>query len=781
MGSLSYLGNIVKGFLTLCIVCILGDNILLELLCQKVYIPLLYIYTFTNMPKKKKTQNINIKSSETKIFFGLILLVLGMSLLIAPFVGQQAEIFVHISTLLGWPSALWGVALLLISLELLTKKGLKNWTRLIGVSILALTLNILFTFWLPREVLELTEELQRAGGIVGKTFHLALNNTFGNIIELVILLILLIIAFSLITGVKLEEITAFLQQMFGNIKFGNLKDRLDRKNSGEKLIISGLDDTQQGLQNANINENNEISVVSHSSEQVENMSSRQNISPVKIPVSTTDPTQDMPTTPQYSNWIYPKIDNLQEPQRAAQNQEAYKNDSLVIERVLKNFGITAKAVKVEIGPTVVRYALSLAADTRVTKIKGLIDNLAVSLMINEKLIRIETPIPGTSYIGIEIPNKTPNFVYAKEMARKLLNEADKYELPMILGKDVTGQSVIRDLTNIPHLLVAGATNTGKSVGLNSILAGLLLTKTPDELKLIMVDPKRVEMAPYNGIPHLLTPIITEMDLVVNALDWTIAKMMKRYKMFEQQEVRKISEYNQKMGYIAMPYIVIVVDEMADLMLVAGKQVEPKIQRLAQMGRATGIHLILATQKPIVEVITGLIKSNIPGRMAFAVMQGTDSRVILDENGAENLRGSGDMLYKDITMAKPIRVQGTFITTKETQDIVSQVKAQLDGESPIYSDDLKNAIENPSSSSTISSQEREPEFKMALEIVIAEGKASASLLQKRLRIGYGKASRIMDQLEQAGAIGKARDNSSKARDVLVSSSEEVLGREDDTQQ
>lgn len=728
------------------------------------------------MPRKKKKENINIKSSETKIFFGLILFVLGIALLIAPIVGQQAHIFIYISRLLGWPSSIWGIAVLLISISLLTKgKSPRNPSRITGLSLLAITLNTLFTFWLPKEALENPEGLERAGGTLGRLLHLTINNAFGNIIELVILLILLIVAFSFITGVKLEEITTFLQQMFSNIKLGDVKDKFRREGKGENLIISGLEDDEQNPlpEEENIQQESEpvISGAAENDMDFSNISSK----PI-APTNTTNTEQVSPSEPRYPNWVYPKIDNLQEPQKATQNQEAYKNDSQVIERVLKNFGIAAKAVKVEIGPTVVRYALSLAADTRVAKIKSLVDNLAVSLMINKELIRIETPIPGTSYVGIEIPNKTPNFVYAKEMARKLLFQADKFELPMMLGKDIAGQTVIKDLVNIPHLLVAGATNTGKSVGINAILAGLLLTKTPDELKLIMVDPKRVEMTPYNGIPHLLTPIITDMELVVNALNWSIEEMMRRYRMLEQARVRKITEYNKKMGYTAMPYLVIVVDEMADLMLVAGKEVEPKIQRIAQMGRAVGIHLILATQKPIVEVITGLIKSNIPGRMAFAVTSSMDSRVILDQTGAENLLGNGDMLFKDQTMPKSIRIQGTFISTEDTEDIIKQVKAQISDETPVYSEDLKSAIERPQAEPGVSNGEREPEFATALKIVIAEGKASASLLQRRLKIGYNKASRLIEQLEEAGAIAAQHDNSSKPRDVLVNSPEEILGEE-----
>ena len=731
------------------------------------------------MPRKKKAKNINIKSSETKIFFGLILFVLGVALLIAPIVNQQADIFIHISRLLGWPSTVWGIATLYLSINLLTQgKSCKSWGRLTGLSILAITLNTLFTFWLPKETLEISTTLERAGGTFGKILHLAINNTFGEIIELIILLILLIVSFSFITGVKLEEITAFLQQLFSNIKLGDLKDKLADSKSEKGLEISGLlDEEEPDLFNSNNKEEDEINPVAVNPKIQENSSIPRHTVQPSTTNSATNTTE--PSTPMYTNWIYPNIDNLQEPQKAKQDEEAYKHDSRVIERVLKNFGINGKAVKIEIGPTVVRYALSLSADTRIAKIKSLVDNLAVSLMINKELVRIETPIPGTSFVGIEIPNKTPNFVYVKEMAKKLLAQADKYELPMILGKDIAGQTVIKDLVNIPHLLVAGATNTGKSVGINAILAGLLLTKTPDELKLIMVDPKRVEMTPYNGIPHLLTPIITDMELVVNALNWSIEEMMRRYRMLEQARVRKVTEYNKKMGFVAMPYLVIVVDEMADLMLVAGKEVEPKIQRLAQMGRAVGVHLVLATQKPIVEVITGLIKSNIPGRMAFAVTSSMDSRVILDQTGAENLLGSGDMLFKDQTMPKSIRIQGTFISTEDTEDIIGQVKAQVKEDHQTYSEELKSAIEKPQAELGTSSGEREPEFEVALKIVIGEGKASASLLQRRLKIGYNKASRLIEQLEESGAI--AAQDGVKPREVLVSSPEEILGGESSTQE
>ena len=332
------------------------------------------------------------------------------------------------------------------------------------------------------------------------------------------------------------------------------------------------------------------------------------------------------------------------------------------------------------------------------------------------------------------------------------------------------------ITHLPHLLVAGATGTGKSVAINSLLAGLLMTKTPDEVKFIMVDPKMgVEMGMYNGIPHLLTPVITDVTLVTNALEWVSGEMMRRYTQLKQTHTKKLSEYNAKMGFAAMPYIVVVIDEMADLMLRTGMEVETKIQTLAQMGRAVGIHLILATQKPTVDVITGLIKSNIPGRMAFAVATLMDSRVILDEGGAETLLGNGDMLYKDQTTPKSLRIQGTFTSTEDTENIVNAVKSQVKEEIE-YSSGLTNAIENvPDEITGGSHTQRDPDFAKALEIVILTQRASASFLQRKMKIGFNKAARIIDELYEAGAIGP--DEGSKPRKVLVHSASEILGGED----
>lgn len=739
-------------------------------LSKDVYSPIIYIHKF--IMSRKKKEKINIKSSETKIFFGLVLLILGLALILTPFVKDEAKIFIYISTILGWPSIIWGVGITALAINLLTQgKNFGKKIQIFGFLLLSICLNTLLTFWVPANMLEDTTTLQKAGGTFGKILHTGINGTMGDILELIVILILLVVAFSFITGIQIKQIAETISQLFSKISVSDLKSKIGESVSENKLVISDpnnedddfrIDNSQQLQMDEDIN-------VLQQTPPIVPIEAEPNI----VDNNKTGDVDTAPSKPKYLNWKYPSIDNLQQPIKTKQNDDEYKKEAKVIESVLKSFKIPAKVVEITVGPTVVRYALAIPAGVAVNRVKRQSSDIEVALRVSRGMMRIEAPIPGTSYIGIEIPNKSPNYVYMKEMAKKLLSNADKYELPLILGRDIAGKPEIRDLVNMPHLLVAGMTRSGKSIGINSILGGLLLTKTPDELRLILVDPKMVEMEAYNGIPHLLTPVINDMELVVNALQWAITEMMKRYRMLKQVLAKNIVQYNQKMGYPAMPYLIVVIDEMADLMLVAGPEVETKVQRIAQMGRAVGIHLVLATQKPVVTVITGLIKSNISGRIAYAVPSAMDSRVILDQTGAENLLGNGDMLYKDQSMAKPIRIQGCFISTEDTMDIIDQIKSQAVEEEGGL--DITEPVSITNGSFGVS-DERDPEFPQALQVVIGEKKASASLLQRRLSIGYNKAARLMEQLEKAGAIGK--QDGVKPREVLVSSPSEILGKSSD---
>ncbi len=739
-------------------------------LSKDVYSSIIYIHKF--IMSRKKKEKINIKSSETKIFFGLVLLILGLALILTPFVKDEAKIFIYISTILGWPSIIWGVGITALAINLLTQgKNFGKKIQIFGFLLLSICLNTLLTFWVPANMLEDTTTLQKAGGTFGKILHTGINGTMGDILELIVILVLLVVAFSFITGIQIKQIAETISQLFSKISVSDLKSKIGESVSENKLVISDpnnedddfrIDNSQQLQMDEDIN-------VLQQTPPIVPIEAEPNI----VDNNKTGDVDTAPSKPKYLNWKYPSIDNLQQPIKTKQNDDEYKKEAKVIESVLKSFKIPAKVVEITVGPTVVRYALAIPAGVAVNRVKRQSSDIEVALRVSRGMMRIEAPIPGTSYIGIEIPNKSPNYVYMKEMAKKLLSNADKYELPLILGRDIAGKPEIRDLVNMPHLLVAGMTRSGKSIGINSILGGLLLTKTPDELRLILVDPKMVEMEAYNGIPHLLTPVINDMELVVNALQWAITEMMKRYRMLKQVLAKNIVQYNQKMGYPAMPYLIVVIDEMADLMLVAGPEVETKVQRIAQMGRAVGIHLVLATQKPVVTVITGLIKSNISGRIAYAVPSAMDSRVILDQTGAENLLGNGDMLYKDQSMAKPIRIQGCFISTEDTMDIIDQIKSQAVEEEGGL--DITEPVSITNGSFGVS-DERDPEFPQALQVVIGEKKASASLLQRRLSIGYNKAARLMEQLEKAGAIGK--QDGVKPREVLVSSPSEILGKPSD---
>ena len=727
--------------------------------------------------KKKKNKNINIKSTETQIASGMLLFVISLILILTPFVNQSTIVFDQVRQFFGFSSIVFGLPTLYFALNLITKgKRFKSWKQGVGLVVAAFTIATLLAIWMDPDKMNDILELSNSGGILGRELHIFLLGIFGQFIEIIIILLILIVAFSLITDTTLEQISDLVTDPQVKPKFSfkdlfkedlNKGEISDEKRVEELVIKTGDDDIPIEVADEKQKEI-KIEQTKAGEEKYIDSTPKQ----TKMNDTNKDDNDIQPQAPKYTDWIFPTLELLKEPERQSQNKDRYKKDALIIEQTLKSFGIQGKVVQIAIGPTVVRYSLSISVGTKVSKIKNLGNDLALALASQNSSVRIEAPIPGTSYIGVEIPNPMPNYVYAKDMVQKLKNEENLYELPLLLGKDITGRSIIKDLAKIPHLLVAGATGTGKSVGVNSIITGLLYTKTPDEVKLIMVDPKMVELSLYNGLPHLLNPVITDMELVSNALQWCIEEMNKRYRILKQAHVKKITEYNQQLGYSAMPYIVVIIDEMADLMLTVGTDVESKIQRLAQMGRAVGLHLILATQRPTVQVITGLIKANVPGRIAFAVATAMESRIILDQTGAETLLGNGDMLYKDNTTPKSIRIQGTLTDTKDTDSILKFIKEQVSDEDIEYSKALTTAIEEgPSSSIGEEDSERDPEFEEALNIVIAAGKASASYLQRRLRIGYNKAARLMDQLHKAGAIS-AQDGS-KPRDVLVSNANQIL--------
>ena len=438
-----------------------------------------------------------------------------------------------------------------------------------------------------------------------------------------------------------------------------------------------------------------------------------------------------------------------------------------IRETLAHFGIGVKVARIQEGPVVTQYALDVEPGIKLSRIEGLSDNLALALAARS--IRIEAPIPGEPYVGVEIPNSAFDLVTLKEvLASRIHVEASKKsKLAFALGQDVAGQPFSADLAKMPHLLIAGATGSGKSVCVNAIIDSFLMNATPAEVKLILIDPKRVELAQYKGIPHLLCEVIVEPDKAVNALKWTVGTMESRYAEFAARGVRNIAGYNEALraGEPRMPYIVIVIDELADLMMVSAYEVEATVTRIAQLARATGIHLIVATQRPSVQVITGLIKANIPSRIAFAMTSGIDSRTILDTTGAEDLLGRGDMLYQPIDAPRAVRLQGVLVTDPEIESVARHWRAQG---GPQYRPEITAPRREGKPGGRPGEGDEDDDadalLTQAVDIVRRSDKASASLLQRRLRIGYARAARILDQMEDRGIVGPA--DGSRFREVLV---------------
>ncbi|MDO5009960.1 MAG: DNA translocase FtsK [Intestinibacter bartlettii] len=468
-----------------------------------------------------------------------------------------------------------------------------------------------------------------------------------------------------------------------------------------------------------------------------------------------------------SNYKKPSIDCLKN-YNGSKNAYKEQNKSKQVIDTLKNFNIEIQDCNATFGPTITRYEVSPKPGTKVSKIVNLSDDLALSLAARS--IRIEAPVPGKSVIGIEVPNDKPQIVGLREVitSNEFIN--DSSSLAVGLGKEISGKPLIADLAKMPHLLIAGATGAGKSVCVNTIITSLLYKSSPEEVKLLLIDPKVVELAHYNGIPHLLSPVVTDPKKASNALNWAVNEMNKRYQLFAENGVKDITGYNRKCEQ-KMYKIVIIIDELADLMMACGNEVEDYICRLAQMARAAGMHLIIATQRPSVDVITGIIKANIPSRIAFAVSSQTDSRTILDMGGAEKLLGKGDMLYYPLGAAKPVRIQGAFISEEESEKVIDEIKSQ-EQEEVKYEEEIIETISKPVA---VKDNDVDEFLEEAIEFVVSNNQGSASMLQRKFKIGFNRAARLIDSMEERGIVGPSEG--SKPRKVLITKEElENLKRE-----
>ena len=490
----------------------------------------------------------------------------------------------------------------------------------------------------------------------------------------------------------------------------------------------------------------------------------------QLPVTAVKKEEPVPAEEKNVTLVEPKPFNLPgldlldspPPMEERKIQDDFDTNSKILEETLADFDIEAKVVAFNKGPVITRYELEPAPGVKIHRITSLSDNIALAMKAQS--VRIVAPIPGKGTIGVEVPNSSSTLVYLKEVLDSDEYKGSKSKLKLALGKDIAGSPVLADLASMPHLLIAGATGSGKTVCINSLIISLLYNSTPDELKFIMIDPKRVELAAFNNLPHLLSPVVTDHKKVASTLDWVVGQMDSRYELFAKSGVRNIALYNEKYGSSGgakLPYIVVIIDELADLMMVAQAEVESAITRLAQLSRAVGIHIVLATQRPSVDVITGVIKANFPARISFKVASKVDSRTVLDINGADKLLGKGDMLFIEPGASRPVRAQCSLISDKEIERITDHIKSQRQ---PEYIEAIMDVHNKP----TFKKFEKDEMYEEAVKMVLETRQASVSMLQRRLGLGYARAARIVDMMEAEGVVGPFQG--SKPREILISMEE-----------
>lgn len=578
------------------------------------------------------------------------------------------------------------------------------------------------------------------GGVIGTIFGFLFFKLFGSIGSYIIISFIVLISILLFTEIRIKDI------------YKQFKIKMD---ISEKRSFKKRENIKEDRATSKAINKSSKEILIHDYTKNKKESRDKDIS---IDSSITKDNKNIVT-----NYNLPSLDLLNnfEVQQDINDKKEILNNAKKIEETMHNFGIDASIVQINKGPSITCYELQPAPGVKVSKIVGLADDLSLSLATSD--IRIEAPIPGKSAVGIEVPNKIKDNVGLKEILQSEEYISLDSILPLALGKNISGKPIVSTIDKMPHLLIAGATGSGKSVCINTIIMSILYRARPDQVKLLLIDPKVVELSIYNGIPHLLIPVVTEPKKAASALNWAVGEMAKRYKLFAKNNVRDIKSYNEKLKNKKdeiLPNIIIVIDELADLMMVAAQEIEDYICRLAQMARAAGIYLIVATQRPSVDVITGTIKANIPSRISFAVSSQVDSRTILDMAGAEKLLGKGDMLFYPSNFSKPIRIQGAFISDIEVGKIVDYLKTQNIAE---YDDQIIETIHNEIEVDNIvdDADELLPD---AINLVVEEGQASISLLQRKLRIGYARAARIVDEMEEMGIVGG--HEGSKPRKVLI---------------
>lgn len=719
------------------------------------------------MSRKKKRQNpmdyvtlpeFNLDDRAKKSIFIVFLLVLGLVSILGLFnLAGHFGTFVAKYLGLGFGIGEWLVPLIFIYWALIlirkTKKPLQ-FTDYLGLGLLFISYQTLFHFFLKPLNWVSAAEAGSGGGYIGLYLSQAFNYVFGFWGGVLVLIALCLISLVLVFNTSLariigrESLGAKIVRPFA-LFFQNLFSSEPENNAGQEFADTARAEILSAWQKK------EVSAVEAKEEGEEELTA----AAVK---------KDVPKTQEKIVW--PKrLIKIDMPMELLNNKftKAIGGDTvanaLKIQKTLEKFGIPVEMGETKVGPTVTQYTFRPAEGVKLSRITTLNNDLSLALAAHP--IRIEAPIPGQSLVGVEVPNRAKAIVGLREILEDPAFKARKNNLFVALGKDVAGTAWLYDLTRMPHLLVAGATNSGKSVCLNAIIVSLLYQNNPEDLRFIMVDPKRVELPTYNGIPHLLTPVITDANKTINALKWCLNEMERRYDMLNKAGKRNIQSYNA-VAKEKLPYIVFIIDELADFMMTSGKDMEAAIIRLAQMSRAIGIHLILATQRPSVDVITGLIKANVPTRIAFSVASLVDSKTILDSSGAEKLLGQGDMLFMTAEFSKPKRIQGAYLSDSEINDVVNYIKEKSGAAEYLEGVTDRQKVGGNAGVGLDGNHGDEDElFEAAKEIIVKAGKASTSMLQRRLSIGYGRAAKILDMLEEAGIIGPS--NGAKPREVMLS--------------
>lgn len=756
--------------------------------------------------KNTTTKNNKRNNKGNSDINGVILITIAVLMSMSIFFSNSSGIIGKTSykllfSIFGIGAYIIPIILLLVGVSIILTKGkLKFHARFFGIllliinSLLLIQMISLLDFYADKNIFSgiikiYESETVNHGGILSYLIDIPLYSLFGKIGSYIIFMSLYIISTILIFEISLHKIFNSIYSK----TITNVKNKKDKKHKEETILIEGnnknefikgvnkkikildfmkksaipddiaiddiaIDDNAASAEKDNI-------IVQAPKEEKATKSKRKEKLEEEVKVTVTNEIQENYNIIEIE-YSYPPIDLLKFNPFSKSNRND-KRDLLKsakkLEETLDSFGVVAKVIQVTKGPSVTRYELQPNSGVKVSKIVNLADDISLSLAAIS--VRIEAPIPGKSAVGIEIPNENNSPVYLREVIDSEEFKNSSHNITFALGKDIGGNCVISDLNKMPHMLIAGATGSGKSVCINTLLISLLYKYSPDDVKLLLIDPKMVELNVYNGIPHLLIPVVIQPKKAAGALHWAVTEMTRRYQMFAENNVRNVEGYNELFNKQKvdekLPWIVIVIDELADLMMVCAGEVEEYIGRLAQMARAAGMHLVIATQRPSVDVITGVIKANIPSRISFAVSSQIDSRTILDSSGAEKLLGKGDMLFLPVGSSKPLRIQGAFISEEEVEKIVQYIKVKE--EDVKYEEKIINQINQKVENNSSDSDELLEE---AIDLVIETGQASTSYLQRRFRIGYNRAARIIDQLEEKGIIsGK---NGSKPRQVLIES-------------